>query len=118
VKLSVREAAERDILRQFEWYAERGLTDVARRFRFAVKSRVDELLATPQAGAPKSVANVELEGLRTWSVQGFDEFRIYYLVRDELIKIIPDLLISDGCDWSGAIAKLFAKSMRPTRKAG
>jgi hypothetical protein len=29
-----------------------------------------------------------------------------------------DLLISDGCDWSGVIAKLFAKSMRPTRKAG
>jgi hypothetical protein len=29
-----------------------------------------------------------------------------------------DLLISDGCDWSGVIAKLFANSMRPTRKAG
>jgi uncharacterized protein len=29
-----------------------------------------------------------------------------------------DLLISDGCDWSGVIAKLFAKSMRPARKAG
>jgi amidase len=29
-----------------------------------------------------------------------------------------DLLISDGCEWSGVIAKLFAKSMRPTRKAG
>ena len=29
-----------------------------------------------------------------------------------------DLLISDGCDWSGVIAKLFAKSMRPTRKQG
>jgi hypothetical protein len=30
----------------------------------------------------------------------------------------PDLLISDGYDWSGVIAKLFAKSMRSTRKAG
>ena len=35
VRLSVQEAAERDILRQFEWYAERGLADVARRFRLA-----------------------------------------------------------------------------------
>jgi len=34
------------------------------------------------------------------------------------IVSITDLLISDGCDWSGVIAKLFAKSMRPTRKAG
>jgi K+ potassium transporter len=32
--------------------------------------------------------------------------------------LISDLLISDGCDWSGVIAKLFAKSMRPARKAG
>jgi hypothetical protein len=33
-------------------------------------------------------------------------------------KPSSDLLISDGCEWSGVIAKLFAKSMRPTRKAG
>jgi hypothetical protein len=32
--------------------------------------------------------------------------------------ITSDLLISDGCDWSGVIAKLFANSMRPARKAG
>src|SRR5271170_4592591 len=34
------------------------------------------------------------------------------------LALTSDLLISDGCDWSGVIAKLFAKSMRPTRKAG
>jgi Protein of unknown function (DUF1488) len=28
-------------------------------------------------------------------------------------RVDPDLLISDGCDWRGVIAKLFAKSMRP-----
>jgi hypothetical protein len=39
--------------------------------------------------------------------------------RERLEKWLrADLLISDGCDWSGVIAKLFAKSMRPTRKAG
>jgi toxin ParE1/3/4 len=88
VKLSIQESAERDILRQFEWYAERGLPDIARRFRMAAKSSVDELLSTPQAGAPKQVSNGELTGLRTWSVQGFDEFRIYYLVQDDLVKVL------------------------------
>jgi hypothetical protein len=34
------------------------------------------------------------------------------------VPLISDLLISDGYDWSGVIAKLFAKSMRSTRKAG
>jgi toxin ParE1/3/4 len=88
VKLSIQEAAERDILRQFEWYSERGLPDIARCFCLAVKSSVDDLLLAPQAGAPKAVANVELEGLRTWPVKGFDEFRIYYLVEDDLIKVL------------------------------
>ena len=37
---------------------------------------------------------------------------------DPATSLTSDLLISDGCDWSGVIAKLFAKSMRPTRKAG
>ena len=41
-----------------------------------------------QAGTPKLVANVQLKGLRTWSVRGFDGFRIYYLVQDDLIKVI------------------------------
>jgi hypothetical protein len=36
---------------------------------------------------------------------------------DPAKDIASDLLISDGSDWSGVIAKLFAKSMRPTRKA-
>jgi toxin ParE1/3/4 len=88
VKPSIQEAAERDILRQFEWYSERGLPDIARRFRLAVKSSVDDLLLAPQAGAPKPVANVELKGLRTWPLKGFDEFRIYYLVEDDLIKVV------------------------------
>src|SRR6476620_10212518 len=41
-----------------------------------------------KAGTPKLVAKVQLKGLRTWSVRGFDEFRIYYLVQDDLIKVI------------------------------
>ena len=88
MKLSIYELAERDLLRQFEWYAERGLPDIAGRFRLAVKSGVDELQSSPQAGSPKLVANSALKGLRTWSVRGFDEFRIYYLVQDDLIKVL------------------------------
>ena len=53
-------------------------------------------------------------------------FVIHGLVRRPLIFTLDalarypmaDLLISDGCESSGVIAKLFAKSMRPTGKAG
>jgi hypothetical protein len=51
--------------------------------------------------------------------------QLQFTVEDEDVFTMPwsatitsDLLISDGCDWSGVIAKLFAKSMRPARKAG
>ena len=47
-----------------------------------------ELLSMPLAGTPKPVANVELKGLRTWSVRDFDEFRIYYLVQGDLINVV------------------------------
>jgi len=44
--------------------------------------------------------------------------RLWLLNAFAVALLTSDLLISDGCDWSGVIAKLFAKSMRPTRKAG
>ncbi len=91
MKLSIQESAERDILRQVEWYAEHGLPDIARRFHLATKASVAELVSTPHAGTPKLVANVQLTGLRTWSVRGFDEFRIYYLVQGGVINVIRDI---------------------------
>jgi hypothetical protein len=42
----------------------------------------------PEAGAPKVVSNPQLAGLRTWPVKGFDEFRVYYLVRPTLLTVV------------------------------
>jgi plasmid stabilization system protein ParE len=84
----VQEAAEQDILRQVEWYAEQGLPDVARRFHTAVLDAIEALLAMPEAGPPKPTNNPRLTGLRSWHVKGFDEFRVYYLARPELITVV------------------------------
>ncbi len=88
MNLFVQEAAERDLLRQVEWYAERGLPDIARRFHAAVLDAIDALLAMPEAGPAKHSGNARLTGLRSWHVKGFDEFRVYYLARSELITIV------------------------------
>jgi toxin ParE1/3/4 len=29
-----------------------------------------------------------LPGLRTWPIQGFDELRVYYLVRDDFLTVV------------------------------
>jgi hypothetical protein len=49
---------------------------------------------------------------------GLLEYRSEKNPNSRVATLNSDLLISDGCDWSGVIAKLFAKSMRPARKAG
>jgi plasmid stabilization system protein ParE len=88
VRWFIQSSAEDDILRQFEWYAEKGLPDIAMRFRSAVREAIDTLVAMPAAGAPRHLTNPELAGLRTWPVKGFDEFRVYYLARGDVVAVI------------------------------
>jgi plasmid stabilization system protein ParE len=88
VNLFIQEAAEQDILRQIEWYAERGLPAIARRFHAAALDAIDALVAMPAAGLPKLTSNPHLSGLRSWPIKGFDEFRVYYLARPELLIVV------------------------------
>jgi toxin ParE1/3/4 len=88
VKVIVKEAAEDDILRQIEWYAERGFPDVARRFQAATQIAFQTLATMPEAGAPKRIENPILAGLRSWPIKGFDEFRVYYLAQPREVAIV------------------------------
>jgi toxin ParE1/3/4 len=88
VNLFIQESAEQHILRQIEWYAEKGLPAIARRFHVATLDAIDALAAMPGAGAPKLTDNLRLSGLRSWPVKGFDEFQVYYLMRPELLTIV------------------------------
>ena len=47
MNLSIQASAEQDILRQVEWYAEKGLPAIAWRFHGAVLDAIDALLAMP-----------------------------------------------------------------------
>jgi antitoxin ParD1/3/4 len=83
VKLFFQSVAENDILDQFEHAkferAKKALFDIARRFGAAVNEAVKALTATPAAGAPRHIDNPRLTRLRTWPVNGFDEFKVYCL---------------------------------------
>jgi hypothetical protein len=73
----------------------------------------DEIILRALARGPMAKAKLErVTGLSAAALS------TRLLAMKKVGKVISDLLISDGCDWSGVIAKLFAKSMRPTRKAG
>lgn len=88
MNLFIQEAAEQDILHQVEWYAQQGLADIARLFSAATVEAIEALVRMPEAGPPRMVANPQLAGLRTWGIRGFDEFRVYYLVRPELLTVV------------------------------
>jgi toxin ParE1/3/4 len=88
VNLFIQESAERDILRQVEWYADKGLPATARGFHAAILDAIDTLLTMPDAGPPKPSSNHQLAGLRSWHVTGFDEFRVYYLARPDLVTVV------------------------------
>jgi hypothetical protein len=41
-------------------------------------------IKAPKAGAPRHTGNPALAGLRVWPVKGFDEFRVYYVIREDV----------------------------------
>jgi toxin ParE1/3/4 len=88
VNLFIQESAQQDILRQVEWYADKGLPDIARRFYAAVLDAIDALQAMPDAGPPKPSVNPHLAGLRSWPVGDFQAFRVYYLARPEMLSVV------------------------------
>jgi len=89
VKVSYRQAASDDVVRQFRCYlVTLDLPDVAVRFRKAVRRTVQSLRQHPLVGSRYLSSNPQLQTLRTWPVAGFEAIRIYYLVDEDTIRVI------------------------------
>jgi len=88
VDIFVQQAAEQDILLQIEWYMDGDLPKVAARFSAAAIDAIKALARRPMAGPPRPVLNPQLAGLRSWPVKGFPAFRVYYLVREEVLIVV------------------------------
>jgi toxin ParE1/3/4 len=89
VKVSYRQAASDDLVRQFRYYlVTLNLPDVAVRFRTAVRQTVQSLQQHPLVGPRYRSSNPHLQTLRTWAVAGFEAIRIYYLFDEDTIRVI------------------------------
>ena len=63
----IRPRAHDDIIRQFRWYLiNQDAADAAFRFLDALEESVLQLLSMPHMGAPRTLKNRHLEGLRAW----------------------------------------------------
>lgn len=89
MKCVIRSAAKDDILRQFRYYlVDQNSPEAASRFLKAVERTIDGIVQQPRAGAPKHLPNKSLAGLRSRSVPGFEDIRIYYLAHQSLIRVV------------------------------
>jgi toxin ParE1/3/4 len=61
---------------------------VADRFLAAVRTSIEHLSHTPHAGPPRPMRNPRLAALRMWSIEGFDDMKVYYLPADDELTIV------------------------------
>ena len=89
MNVSYRQAASDDVARQFHYYlVTLNLPKIAVRFRDSVRRTVQSLRQNPQVGPHYRSRNSQLQNLRSWPVVGFEAIRIYYLVHQDVIRII------------------------------
>jgi toxin ParE1/3/4 len=92
VKLIIQASAEDDMLRQYDWYEQQGLSTLLTVSVSPCSRSINAAIRTPKAGAPRPVGNSALSGLRAWPVKGFDEFRVYYLIREDGVFVVVRVL--------------------------
>jgi plasmid stabilization system protein ParE len=75
-----REAAKRDLIRQWVWYAENAGTDIADRFFRAVDSTLATLSSQPESGIQTFTNPHLLHKVRHFPVaDGFERFLLFYI---------------------------------------
>jgi toxin ParE1/3/4 len=76
-------------LRQYQYYLIEADDDlVAARFLNAVESTIARVCRHPGIGAPKALRNLKLAGLRSSTVRGFSDIRVYYLVSEQMVRVV------------------------------
>ena len=89
MKVSYRQAASNDVVRQFRYYlVSLNLPEIAIRFQDAVRRTVESLREHPFVGPRYGSSSPQLQNLRSWPVAGFEAIRIYYLLDRDAIRVI------------------------------
>jgi toxin ParE1/3/4 len=96
-KVYRRAAASRDLVEQFVYLAENAGLDIADRFLANAESSFNALADQPKIGAPLTLRDPALAGLRKWRVKGFDNHLIFYLPRPDGVSIIR--VLHAARDW-------------------
>ncbi len=84
-----REAAKRDLIAQWVWYAETGGMEVADRFLSAADATLSLLAMQPDSGALVFVQRPELQGMRRFPVSdGFEAILLFYFPHKDGVDLV------------------------------
>jgi toxin ParE1/3/4 len=84
-----REAARRDLVAQWIWYAENASIDVADRFLKAADDTASMLAGQPEAGYRFFVRRPELQGMRRFPLSdGFEKILLFYFPLNDGIELV------------------------------
>ena len=84
-----REAAKRDLIAQWLWYAENASVEVADRFLNAVETTLALLAGQPNCGAAFFVEKPHLQGMRRFPVSdGFETILLFYFPLNDGVDLV------------------------------
>jgi toxin ParE1/3/4 len=84
-----REAAKRDLIRQWVWYAENASIEVADRFLQATESTLAVLSAQPESGTRAFLTKPELKGIRRFPIgDGFEQILLFYFPLHDGVELV------------------------------
>ena len=126
MKVSYRQAACDDVVRQFRYYlVTLNLPEIAVRFQDAVRRTVESLREHPFVGPRYALSSPQLQNLRSWPVAGFEDIRVYYLLdlATALLFLGRELarhssLVARHCSWSAASPQASFPARRAREKKG
>lgn len=84
-----REAAKRDLIAQWVWYAEDAGIQTADRFLQAVEQTLGVLATQPEIGSPVFTRKAEVQGMRRFPVSGgFEKILLFYFPLSDGIDLV------------------------------
>lgn len=95
--VTVREAARRDLIDHYAYLAENASEAIAERFMTQAEASFAMLAQHPAIGAPLTLRHADLQRLRKWSVQDFENILIFYRPGDDGVAIIR--VLHAARDW-------------------
>ena len=85
-RVVLRDQAKRDVRQTTAWYRNEGGTTLARRWAAAVEAALRHIGAYPQTGFTRYAAQLKLDALRFWPIDGFP-YLVFYVEREQHIDV-------------------------------